>query len=522
VARTVELALKSRSSLLSIPVISFVFCACAHSQVQDLEVVDCSLPGQVRIVGGRVYNTPRRPTRTTAEDCRTRGGEYLSYDRADYRTALAVWLETAEGGDAAAQNTIGEIYEKGLGGDPNPTAAAQWYRRAAEQGYARAQFNLGTLYEQGLGVEHDMLEALNWYRRASGLDADDLMFRSRAAEETAQVRDELQAEIQEKNRRIEALGRRITELEQAPDPEPTHEAEREALVDVVDELRVELAASQEQLISLPTAPGPGEDGEDGLGGHFRDAEERTYRQRDLGRYYALIIGVQSYPVLDENVPSALSDTERIAEVLDERYGFRVSMLSNPTQRLVAETINELSKELTDEDNLLIYFAGIGERLRSGPREDGYWLPTDAQPAPNDTLWVSNEFITRHLGRLEAKRVLVVSDASYTGMLSTEPGQLVVRERSYSDAYIEWKLPMRARLLLSSGTDRPVERGLSGEHSVFAEAFITELESSQQLLTAPELHLRIRDRINGLGLTPELKSIKAAGHEVGDFFFVPGS
>jgi hypothetical protein len=98
----------------------------------------------------------------------------------------------------------------------------------------------------------------------------------------------------------------------------------------------------------------------------------------------------------------------------------------------------------------------------------------------------------------------------------------VRERSYSDAYIEWKLPMRARLLLSSGTDRPVERGLSGEHSVFAEAFITELESSQQLLTAPELHLRIRDRINGLGLTPELKSIKAAGHEVGDFFFVPGS
>ena len=32
--------------------------------VQALQIVDCLLPGQVRVVGGRTYLTPRRPTRT--------------------------------------------------------------------------------------------------------------------------------------------------------------------------------------------------------------------------------------------------------------------------------------------------------------------------------------------------------------------------------------------------------------------------------------------------------------------------
>src|SRR5512134_2033212 len=68
--------------------------AARAAQVQALLVVDCLLPGQVRVIGGRTYLTPRRPTRTTAADCAARGGEYLAYDRADYRSALEVWLPT--------------------------------------------------------------------------------------------------------------------------------------------------------------------------------------------------------------------------------------------------------------------------------------------------------------------------------------------------------------------------------------------------------------------------------------------
>ena len=59
--------------------------------------------------------TARRPIRTTQADCEIRGGEFVAYDRANYQTALQVWMGQAEGGDAEAQNYVGEIYAKGLG-----------------------------------------------------------------------------------------------------------------------------------------------------------------------------------------------------------------------------------------------------------------------------------------------------------------------------------------------------------------------------------------------------------------------
>lgn len=142
------------------------------SQADQLLVVDCLLPGQVRSLGQRsVYVSARRPARLTARDCQIRGGEYVSYDRADLRSALAAWLPAAEQGDREAQEIVGEIYERGLGVTPDYAAAARWYRLAAEAGSTRAQVNLGHMYERGLGVVADPRTALEWYARAAGRNA---------------------------------------------------------------------------------------------------------------------------------------------------------------------------------------------------------------------------------------------------------------------------------------------------------------------------------------------------------------
>ena len=156
-----------------------------------LIVVDCLLPGQIRKLGSRfTYLSPRRPVKTSAIDCEIRGGEYTSFDRADYRTALNVWLPKAKEGDATAQTYVGEIFEKGLGTQADYRLALSWYRKAADQGYARAQVNLGFLYEKGLGVEKDLAHALNWYRKASGLVDDELQYAS-SIEATAASNAEL-------------------------------------------------------------------------------------------------------------------------------------------------------------------------------------------------------------------------------------------------------------------------------------------------------------------------------------------
>src|SRR5690606_31975226 len=198
---------------------------------------------------------------------------------------------------------------------------------------------------------------------------------------------------------------------------------------------------------------------------YEQREEVAYRPRQFGRYYALIIGVQNYEKLDD-LHSPLNDVDRAARVLEQKYGFSVITLVDPDQLTVMRAINELNDTLTEDDNLLIYFAGHGNRLQSGTRETGYWLPTNAELPPNDTLWIPNEFVSRHLGRIEAKRVLIVSDSCYAGLLGDDPGYVMVGEGAYTDEYIEWKMPKRSRLVLASGGDSPVLDSGGGEYSVF--------------------------------------------------------
>lgn len=169
----------------------------AGVDIDDLMPVDCLLPPRVKVLGSKVYTEPRRPLKTTAADCRIRGGEYVAYDRADYRWALKVWLAAAEAGDPEAQTHVGEIYEKGLGTEPNYREAFRWYTRAAEQGDRRAMLKLGRLYEKGLGVPTDPLKALNWYRRGSGLEDEGLVY-------AATLRAEVEKAVAVRTRKLES------------------------------------------------------------------------------------------------------------------------------------------------------------------------------------------------------------------------------------------------------------------------------------------------------------------------------
>src|SRR5262245_34314975 len=199
------------SVAIAIPAAS-LSAATQDMQRKDLEIVDCLLPPQIRQLGGRTFPTPRRPIRTTETECRVRGGEWVSYDRAKLETALAIWQGAADGGDAEAQTVVGEIYEKGLGTTPDYARAAEWYRKAADQGHARAQFNLGALYEQGLGVDKDALNALNLYRAAGCLEGD-VGYQDAYRQELERQRSELQKAIDERDRQIDALQQQIDELE---------------------------------------------------------------------------------------------------------------------------------------------------------------------------------------------------------------------------------------------------------------------------------------------------------------------
>ena len=497
----------------------------------DLEVVDCLLPGQIRSVGGRTYLSSRRPTRTTVSDCRIRGGEYVAYDRADLQSSLKVWMDAAQQGDAEAQVTVGEIYERGLGSEPNYEAALIWYQKAADQGYSRGLFNLGTLYEQGKGVEPDKLKALNLYRQAWDMPADNLIYERAANEQINELRSTLESQISDRDEQIKALSQQVEQLKTqmskqaaaTSNSELTKQAE--TLGRLVAQLRAQRDKDQQQLTGMPART---REPAAGSAIPMLDPKslERYVKGLNFGRYYAIVIGNQNYKVL-ESLQTPHSDVARVMRVLSDQYGFNVQMLEDADDVAMLRALNDLAKVVKENDNVLIYYAGHGTRLNTVGREAGYWLPTNAERPPNDTFWVPNEQISAHLGRLSAKRILVVADSCYAGLLSTDPGVNVFGKEVSID-YLKYKLPKRSRLLLSSGGDQPVLDSGGGSNSVFARAFLDVLEANREVMSTPLLFEKVQERVKAAAIrsdfsqVPEFRSIKSAGHEVGDFFFLPKS
>ncbi len=281
-----------------------------------------------------------------------------------------------------------------------------------------------------------------------------------------------------------------------------------------------------------------------LGGNYETLATGELKLRDKpaepviaapARKLALIIANDVY----ENaafpaLKTPLADAEAIAAVLRQRFGFATEMdggqgrfdlfLRNATKAQVQEMLFQLRRRLTAEDQLLIYYAGHGE---NDPDLGAYWVPVDGQPDA-DFSWIDANEITRELKRMNAASVLVISDSCYAGGLSrgasgTAPGS-AARER-----YLAKASRLKARQLMASGGEEPVEDGGGGGHSVFAKALIDALSAMpDQTFTASELfEQKVKPAMiaaaNALteGQTPGFSRIVKAGDEPGsEFMFQP--
>jgi len=214
----------------------------------QLLVVDCLLPGQLRRLGQiMTFLTPRRPAKVSASECEIRGGEYVAYDRANFATALKIWLPLAKEGDAEAQTYVGEIYEKGLGLEPDLEVAASWYQQAADQNFSRAQINLGYLYESGLGVMRDLTVAMNYYRAASGFTDGNLEY----------VTSVEVANRQAQKKQVVDLTEQVAELESANDELRQKQAQLNGQQQELAQLREEIE-TQRALVVQASAVQPAE------------------------------------------------------------------------------------------------------------------------------------------------------------------------------------------------------------------------------------------------------------------------
>jgi uncharacterized caspase-like protein len=249
------------------------------------------------------------------------------------------------------------------------------------------------------------------------------------------------------------------------------------------------------------------------------------------RKLALVIANQNYG--DGGfaaLKTPMSDAEAIAAILKQRFGFETSMMSggkaldlflkDASKAEIQQVLYQLRRQLTPEDQLIVYYAGHGE---NDPDLGAYWVPVDGLPKA-DFTWIAAEEITRELKRMNAGSVLVISDSCYAGGLS-RGGEQETSNAEARDRYLAKASRLKSRQLMASGGEEPVEDGGGGGHSVFAKALIDALRTMpDQTFTASELfEQKVKPAVisaaNALteGQTPGFSRIARAGDEPGSEF-----
>ncbi len=249
---------------------------------------------------------------------------------------------------------------------------------------------------------------------------------------------------------------------------------------------------------------------------------------DFGRYYALVIGNDSYKNPEvHDLATARADARELGKLLEKKFGFEVTTLLDATRYDILSALNTLRGKLTEKDNLLIFYAGHGELDRANSR--GHWLPTDAEPA-STANWISNVDLTDLLNAMSAKHIIVVADSCYSGAL-TRSSLARLEAGMTKEARMAWMRGMagkKSRTALTSGGIAPVLDSGGGDHSIFAKALLTVLGEAQEAIEGQRLFQEISARVawaaeaQQFEQLPQYAPIKFAGHESGDFFFVPRS
>lgn len=233
------------------------------------------------------------------------------------------------------------------------------------------------------------------------------------------------------------------------------------------------------------------------------------------KYFALLIANEEYThddIQDLNQP--VKDLQRLKNTLQKYYAFdekNIKVLINAERDQLYASLDEFQAKLDKIDNLLIFYAGHG--YWDDQLQQGYWLPSDAEPNKRST-WLSNGTLRDYIGGMGARHTLLVTDACFSGG--------IFKTRSIfegeASAAIETLYLRKSRKAMTSGTLEKVP-----DKSVFIDFLIKRLEeNAEDYITAEELFSGIRRAVinnSPSNQVPQYGEIGQTGDEGGEFIFI---
>ncbi len=229
-------------------------------------------------------------------------------------------------------------------------------------------------------------------------------------------------------------------------------------------------------------------------------------------YYGLIIGIDQYD--DDEIPdldNPVRDARKLYETLSRKYNFQednITFIENATRAQIIQSLDSLAVVITEEDNLLIFYAGHGYWMENS--NNGFWLPSDADPILK-TNWFRNSTLVDYLKEIDSKHTLLITDACFAGSIFAMRSAFGNREKAYEKLY---ELP--SRKAMTSG-----RLELVPDRSSFTRFLIERLEeNTETYLSSEELFSSFRLAvINNSDVIPRYGEIEKVGDEGGDFIFL---
>lgn len=229
-----------------------------------------------------------------------------------------------------------------------------------------------------------------------------------------------------------------------------------------------------------------------------------------GKYHALLIGINDYESSEiSDLDNPINDAQKLYDVLSSRYTFNkenIIFLKNPRLRDIIIALEDMSRNLTEKDNLLIFFAGHG--LWDEKNKLGYWLPADADRG-SSVNWVRNSALRDLISSNPAKHILLIADACFSGA--------IFKSRDAGSAEAITRLnQLTSRKAMTSGVLEKVP-----DESVFLKYLLKKLyENENKYFTSEMLFTSLKMTVmDNSSNVPQFGVIQNVGDDGGDFIFI---
>lgn len=203
---------------------------------------------------------------------------------------------------------------------------------------------------------------------------------------------------------------------------------------------------------------------------MRSAPAVAAPAKPRGEWYAVVIGVGEYE--DKQiplVPFAVNDATAVHTFMTTKAGYKPENAllvtdttgQKPTLANIKRALDDIRRRARKDDTVFVYYAGHGapEMDAAGKQTDGlekYLVPRDAESASLFSTALSMENIEQIFQRLQAERVVIALDTSFSGRASARSfTRQTTRSGSVSSDFLDRVARAKGRVILTASSANQV-------------------------------------------------------------------